>query len=77
MDRLEILKAEYSELNQKLEQPGVHATPDYPKLAKRQAELTKIIEFSNRVDELNQKIEHTCEKDHRQTGWLHRHQLQP
>ena len=61
MDRLEILKAEYSELNQKLKQPGVHATPDYPKLAKRQAELTKIIEFSNRVDELNQKIEHTRE----------------
>lgn len=37
------LRAEYKELQEKLQDPGIFSTPEYPKLAKRQSKLEAII----------------------------------
>jgi len=39
------LKREYAELQQKLEDPAIFSTKNYPKLAKRSSELEKILEL--------------------------------
>ncbi len=37
------LRAEYSELQARMQDPGIFSTPDYPKLAKRQSKLESIL----------------------------------
>lgn len=43
------LRAEYEQLRQKLEDPGIYSTKDYPKLARRINEIEKLL---SRFDEL-------------------------
>ena len=45
------LRAEYKELQDKLQDPGVFSTPEYPKLAKRQSKLEAILSL---LDEYHQ-----------------------
>ena len=53
MDQQETkLRAEYVGLRQKLEDPGVYSSKDYPALARRQAELSKIIELFDKKQAL-------------------------
>jgi len=37
------LRAEYKDLKQRLEEPSIYSSKDYPKLARRESELTKIL----------------------------------
>ncbi|HSX44540.1 MAG TPA: peptide chain release factor 1 [Candidatus Saccharimonadales bacterium] len=46
------LREEYEELQNKLQDPSIFSAPSYPKLAKRQAELEKIIDLFDQKDEL-------------------------
>ncbi len=46
------LRAEYSELQQRLQDPGVFSTAEYPKLAKRQSKLEAIISLFDEYHQL-------------------------
>lgn len=46
------LRAEYLELQEKLQDPGVFSTPEYPKLAKRQSKLEAIIALFDEYHQL-------------------------
>ena len=37
------LRAEYKDLKQRLEEPSIYSSKDYPKLARREAELSKVL----------------------------------
>ncbi len=51
------LREEYAQLQQQLEHPDVFGRSDYPSLAKRQAELAKIIDLFNEKHALAQQLE--------------------
>jgi peptide chain release factor 1 len=51
------LRDEYIGLQQQLEHPDVFGRTDYPKLAKRQAELVRIIDLLNEKQVLNAQLE--------------------
>jgi peptide chain release factor 1 len=50
------LREEYRQLQEKLEDPEVFARSDYPKLAKRQSELTKIIDLFDEKQSLTSQL---------------------
>ncbi len=43
------LRHEYAELRKKLQSPDIYSSKEYPRLAKRQAELEKIVELFDRL----------------------------
>lgn len=47
------LRAEYKELQDKLQDPGIFSTPEYPKLAKRQSKLEAIISLFDEFHQLH------------------------
>ncbi len=47
------LRKEYQDLLERLKDPAVFTSPDYPKLAKRQASLEHVIELFDQRDRLN------------------------
>jgi peptide chain release factor 1 len=57
MDKQEsALREEYSRLQEQMEHPDVFGRTDYPKLAKRQAELARIIDLFNEKRALNAQL---------------------
>jgi len=54
------LRAEYAELQEKLQAPDIYSSKEYPKIAKRQAELERIIGL---IDELNKIKKETAEAE--------------
>ncbi|HET7529310.1 MAG TPA: peptide chain release factor 1 [Candidatus Saccharimonadales bacterium] len=58
MDRQENdLRQEYEGLQQRLSDPGIYSSKDYPKLARRQAELEKVISLFDKRSELETHAE--------------------
>lgn len=58
MDQKEqALRDEYRELQQQLQDPSIFSDPTYPKLAKRQAELDRIIQLFDKRQKLISEIE--------------------
>ena len=51
------LRAEYEELQQKLQAPDIYASKDYPKLAKRQAELERIVGLFDELKKIEKQKE--------------------
>ena len=47
------LRQEYADLQQKLQDPSIYSSKEYPKLAKRIAEIAKIIALFDKIAELN------------------------
>ena len=50
------LREEYAGLKQRLQDPSIYSSKDYPKLAKRLSELEEIIHHFNRADEIRLEI---------------------
>ncbi len=50
------LRQEYIGLRQQLQDPSIYSSKDYPKLAKREAELSKIIQLFDEKNNLNSKL---------------------
>jgi peptide chain release factor 1 len=50
------LRDEYSQLQEQLEDPAVFARADYPKLAKRQSELARVIDLFNEKKSLTSQL---------------------
>lgn len=48
-------RAELRELEAKLQDPGIFSTPEYPALAKRQSELTEIINLFDQAEKLEKQ----------------------
>ncbi len=62
MDKKEAeLRKEYADLQAKLQDPSIFSSPNYPKLAKRQAELQETIELFDRLDKLDTLYKDTME----------------
>lgn len=55
------LRAEYAELQTKLQDPSIYSDPSYPKLAKRQAKLEEIISLFNRKKQLQESYRQASE----------------
>ena len=55
MNKEEELRAEYQELQKKLQDPAIFSTKDYPKIAKRQAELEKILSLFEKQKNLTKQ----------------------
>lgn len=55
------LRAEYADLQAKLQDPGVYSDPAYPKLAKRQAKLEEIISLFDRKKQLTEAFKQASE----------------
>ena len=53
---LPALQSEYAELKGQLDDPNVYGRKDYPRLAKRFAELEKIFALHDEIDRLNNAI---------------------
>src|SRR5579862_3881211 len=47
MNQEETLRQELNDLQKKLQEPAIYSSKEYPRLAKRQAELAKLIELYN------------------------------
>jgi peptide chain release factor 1 len=52
----ELLRQEYTSLQEQMERPDVFSRTDYPKLAKRQAELARIIDLFNEKGALAEQL---------------------
>jgi peptide chain release factor 1 len=52
----EKLRQEYSDLKQRLGDPAIYASKDYPKLARRDAELSKLIELFDKKRNLTTQL---------------------
>jgi len=50
------LRQEYIGLRQQLQDPSIYSSKDYPKLARREAELSKIIQLFDEKNNLNSKL---------------------
>lgn len=50
------LRVEFTELNQKLQDPAIYSDKNYPKLARRQAELEEIVGLFDEKTELEGQI---------------------
>jgi peptide chain release factor 1 len=50
------LRAEYAQLQEQMEHPDVFGRTDYPKLAKRQAELARIIDLFNEKQTIDEQL---------------------
>jgi peptide chain release factor 1 len=50
------LRAEYAQLQEQMEHPDVFGRTDYPKLAKRQAELARIIDLFNEKQAIDEQL---------------------
>ena len=50
------LRTEYEELQQKLQDPGIFSTPEYPKIARRQSKLESVISLFDEKKQLEQAI---------------------
>jgi peptide chain release factor 1 len=49
------LRAEYNELQQKLQDPAIYSSKDYPKIAKRQQELSHLVQLFDDLARLNRE----------------------
>lgn len=56
-EKMTAFKTELEELQTKLQDPGIFSTPEYPRLAKRLANLEKIVGHFNDIKMFEQKIE--------------------
>jgi protein subunit release factor A len=50
------LRAEYAQIQEQMEHPDVFGRTDYPKLAKRQAELARIIDLFNEKQAIDEQL---------------------
>jgi peptide chain release factor 1 len=50
------LRTEYNALQAKLQEPAIYASKGYPQLARREAELAKIIELFDQQKSVNQQL---------------------
>jgi peptide chain release factor 1 len=50
------LRDEYESLKQKLEDPSIYSSKDYPKLSRREAELSRIIELFDKRDGVKKQM---------------------
>ena len=57
MKNIEALRQEYADLKTELDDPAVFGRKDYPRLAKRFAELEKIINLTTEIERLNGQLE--------------------
>ncbi|HEU5004909.1 MAG TPA: peptide chain release factor 1 [Candidatus Saccharimonadales bacterium] len=57
----EPLRTEYKELQERLQDPSIYSSKDYPRLAKRQAELEELLSQYDKVFELEQQLGFTEE----------------
>lgn len=53
----QILRAEFKDLQTKLQDPSIYSSPDYPAMAKRQAELEKLVELFDEQNKLSNQLE--------------------
>ncbi len=54
MDKEQELKHEYEELQKKLQDPSIFSSKEYPQIAKRQQELSRLLEFFERRKKLDE-----------------------
>lgn len=59
--KIESFKSELSELNNKLADPSIYSSPDYPKLAKRQSYLENTINLYNSYSEARKQLAEATE----------------
>lgn len=55
-DKEQSLRTELAELSERLQDPAIYSDKNYPKLAKRQAELEKVVELFDTADKLRAEI---------------------
>lgn len=55
-DKEQALRTEYEKLQQKLQDPGIFSTPEYPKIARRQSKLESVISLFDEKKKLEQAI---------------------
>lgn len=56
MQQEQQLRDEYDRLKRKLAEPGIYSSKDYPKLARREGELTKLIDLFDEKNQLKKQI---------------------
>jgi peptide chain release factor 1 len=55
-DKQQQLRAEFTELQKKLQDPSIYSDPNYPRLAKRMNELKEIVNYFDKIDALYRQI---------------------
>jgi len=55
------LRDEYQQISDKLENPDIFSSPEYPKLARRKSQLDTIIELFNKRESISSKLKESTE----------------
>lgn len=77
-DKEQNLRVEFAELAERLQDPGIYTHKDYPRLAKRQAELERLLELFNtkhRLDDARAQAQEMAESSDSELAELARSEL--